>query len=177
MTSAGIKRKEGGEKIHLESWWRGFSPFDWNTYPRGIIPMYLSGRVGIEIQKKKKKREEGWVGSARVGGEVRAPLKFMLGILAVVPGQFFFQLQPRAILCPPPSPFLHTYTLHATLYSQLSSLSLPPSLERAALSLSLSLCWWPYTERWTNNNKYIFPSGVANPVRGGTSMRARTGIA
>lgn len=100
--------------------------------------MYLSGRVGIEIQKKKKKREEGWVGSARVGGEVRAPLKFMLGILAVVPGQFFFQLQPRAILCPPPSPFLHTYTLHATLYSQLSSLSLPPSLERAALSLSLS---------------------------------------
>lgn len=138
MTSAGIKRKEGGEKIHLESWWRGFSPFDWNTYPRGIIPMYLSGRVGIEIQKKKKKREEGWVGSARVGGEVRAPLKFMLGILAVVPGQFFFQLQPRAILCPPPSPFLHTYTLHATLYSQLFSLSLPPSLERAALSLSLS---------------------------------------
>ena len=120
--------------------------------------MYLSGRVGIEIQKKKKKREEGWVGSARVGGEVRASLKFMLGILAVVPGQFFFQLQPRAILCHPPSPFLHTYTLHATFYSPLSS-SLSPSLSRESCPLSLSLRWWPYTERWTNNNKYIFPSG------------------
>lgn len=81
----------------------------------------------------------------------------------------FFQPQPRAtpaasvsLPSSPPSP---------------SAPFCPQSSTTAIVVPSRSRHRRLYTERWTNNNKYIFPGRVANPVRGGTSMRARTGIA
>lgn len=75
------------------------------------------------------------------------------------PRAIFFQPQPRA-------------TPAASI-----SLPSPQSSTTALSSFRLARATAGYTERWTNNNKYIFPGRVANPVRGGTSMRARTGIA
>lgn len=91
------------------------------------------------------------------------------------PRAIFFQPQPRAtpaasVSLPfPPPPFIH-----------LSPFCPSPKFHngsRRPVSLAPPPPVRLYTERWTNNNKYIFPGRVANPVRGGTSMRARTGIA
>lgn len=77
---------------------------------------------------------------------------------------------------PSPGNFFSTSTSSNPRGLHLSAF-LPQTSTMVLSSSRLARATAGYTERWTNNNKYIFPGRVANPVRGGTSMRARTGIA